>query len=361
MKKILWTIVLLALLGGGGYVYLRYHEAIERFVGVKPSPASLAGGVVTVYNSYYYHVSLPDGRTLYYSEMTDGGFENLTFSADSIVPHVVTGAGVFIDNAGTIATAGALGAPHIADGEVKLRVQDLIDRLASWAQAEQKARSTHYRLLGDSINACYDIDKNDSIIELAPDKVAQYKQRRLDLMSDILKARDMVNQLKSIDVSKVKMGCHSNVRIAYSGSKAGVDEMIPCKLVRSAGDLCLIAIPTGATPAGATVLATPSRHDAGFTAPDADERALTPVGTDVTMLASPGDQTTATRTYSGTVTQVGPEMTLVDMGNAPLCMGAPLVNEYGDMVGIIIGRLDGTTNIHRAAAVHAIENLLQQQ
>ncbi len=361
MKRILWTVLLLALLGGGGYGYWRYRDTINALAGVKQDPSLTASSVVTVLNNYYYHVTLPDGQTFYYSELTDGNFSGLTTSPDSIVPTTTTGAGVFIDNAGTIITSTAIADPGALGGDVKLQVQDLIDRLIGWAEAEQKERSRHYRLLADSINACYDIDKNDSIIELDPKRVNEYRQKRLDLMSDILKARDVVTKLRSIDATQVKFGCHNAVRVAYNGSVIEQGDMVPCEVLRSNSTVCLLRLNNGVTPASSGTLTIPSKHEAGLIAPDAAVRSLPAVGATINVLSSSSSERVDVKSYSGHVSQQGTDTFLIDMNTSPQVIGSPVINEYGDLVGIIIGHLTDAANIRQCASVSIIETLLNQQ
>ena len=350
MKKFFYTVLLLAILGGAGYGYMRYSDGINRLFNPDLAVSEMTGGVISVTNSYYYRLSMPDGRTVCFSGVGSDAFENLTFDADSVRRVTVSGVAAAVSDSGLFVTARQLVMPRLATaGEQPLRVQDLIDRLAAWIETEQRARAGAYRALGDSINDNYYIDSNNDIVERVKGREEQLKQRQRELMADIRAARELLAQVKALDPAQVRFECVSHVtaRLVNTKLDSNLNDTIPCVLMPLNADddeVAFLRLADGITPAGVPVFDQPG--NGLFGAGDGD--VTVKVGDKVHLVATVrSNDSYQTAGIEGHVVQLLEGKMLVDVGSGhssdDLC-GSPVYNDSGEILAVCVKQMRDAVN-----------------
>ena len=365
MKKFFFLLLLLAIVGGGIYGYFRYREPIDRLINPSQYINKMGGGVMVVTNSYYYKLSMPDGQTLYFSGVEENAFENLTFDVDSVKCETITGVAAAVDANGTLLTARSLVLPQLAPaGEKPLRVQDLIDRLTAWAEAEQRSRAVAYRALEDSINDNYYIDEKFETVERVKGLEAKLKQRQRDMMADIRAARETIARLKSLDASTVTFDCVSHVtaRLVNTPIDSAGNDTIPCTIVPPASDdavVALIKLRGGMTPSSVPVFDLPEK---GIFKDSSTDSVSLKVGSKVHCLITTGDDDIySTSLHDAHVVQLMSSQLLVDMGKGHAVaetLGSPLINDDGALVGICLMPMNDAPNFLHCATLVTIRPLL---
>ncbi len=355
-KKIFYTILLFGLLGGGAYGYLKYKEPIDRLLHPGQRLDELSNGVVALTNNYYYRLRMPDGQTLYFSGVGADAFDNLTFERDSVKLQTVTGVAAAVSDSGLFVTASRLVSPQLATaGEKPLRVQDLIDRLASWIEAEQRGRAGAYRALEDSINDNYYIDKSDSIVERVKGLEERLKQRQRDLMADIRAARETLERLKALDPAQVKFDCvsHVTVRMVNIPLDPNSADTIPCVVMPGSAadaDIVKLKLNRGITPASVPVFDMPGNGLLGFGGGD---DVTVAVGDKVHLLSTvrSNDSYRTTRIDAHVVQCVGDKL-LVDVGSghsAADLLGSPVYTADGVLVAVCTEQMKDAVNFFHCA------------
>lgn len=339
-KKIFYTILLLGVLGGGAYGYLRFKEPIDRLLNPGQRLEALTGGVVVLTNNYYYRLQMPDGQTLYFSGVGADAFENLTFSKDSIVMQTITGVAAAVSDSGLFVTTRSVAMPQLATaGEKPMKVQDLIDRLSTWIETEQRGRAGAYRALEDSINDNYYIDKNDSIVERVQGLEERIKQRQRDLMADIRGAREALARLKALDPAQVKFDCVSHVtaRLVNTALDPTGADTIPCTVIDDGKGLPLVKVKlkSGITPASVPVFDLPG---GGLLDIGGNDSVALAVGDKVHLLSTvrSNDSYRTQRVDAHVVQRVGNKL-LVDVGSGHSVadlLGSPVYTPDGVLVAV---------------------------
>lgn len=220
-------------------------------------------GVCIVLNSYYYEITLPNGKKWFCSGIdNEGDLENLTFDEEEADKNRVmsTGTAFFIDEKGTLLTNRHVVSPAISEDVIKKATKTLIVQMKDYFQYEQRQYAQQYNELEQSKSDCYSTDfyGNYYIDQQRYDQIEEAQQ---ELADNFYEAQNAVNAIDDMDMTQIKVASVNEIGIAYNDTYVtkveDFTERNPCVVTKISDDektdLALIQLKTKTTPQGKQV------------------------------------------------------------------------------------------------------------
>lgn len=104
-------------------------------------------GVVLILNKYYYKIKLPNGKSMFFSDLDkDGDLENVTLDVNEIRNNCswMSGTGFFVDNNGTIMTNRHVAQPSIDENDIKAGYRNLIRAVQQYYEYQKQQLSDRF-------------------------------------------------------------------------------------------------------------------------------------------------------------------------------------------------------------------------
>ena len=325
----------------------------EKPMGVDEIYRNDASGVVLIMNRYYYAMSVA-GTMVYFTGIDeDGNLENLTDDVGEITRNsaVAFGTGFFISRDGNILTNRHVVRPEIDKTVVRTvlakqlgRIKNLFAALRD--AAEEQYNQTYYQ-------GIYSGMVDDGRLE--------------DLRESFEEYDETVGKIENIDLSDIRITTSSRVGIAYNGDNvSSPGDFSECTVTKVSGvddvDLAVIRLNSKKTPKGRYIFHFQSSTKGKRTQletywqrmrRDYKGRKLK-AGTQLCMIGfNHGPQ--LAQTSKGLKSQITAGNILQDpdddrmMYSIPLLegsSGSPVLNMYGDVVGVNFAKLQGTTSFN---------------
>lgn len=337
----------------------------EKPMGVDEIYKNDASGVVLIMNRFYYTINI-GGSVLYFTGVDeDGSLTNLTDNLAEITRNsaVAFGTGFFISRDGNILTNRHVVRPEIDKDVIRRALGNQIVKIRSLFEAMRDAAEEQY-------NEAYyqglysDVDNSEQLEELR-ENMEEYDRN--------------VAMLENIDLSEIRITASSQVGIAYNGDQVSSErDFSACTVTRVSGiddvDLALIRLNSKKTPKGCYIFHFASGTKGKRTLletywqrmrRDYKGRKLK-AGTQLCMIGfNHGPQ--LAQTYRGLKSQITEGSLLQDpdeyrlMYSIPVLhvsSGSPVLNMYGDVVGVNFAKLQGTTSFNFGIPLKRIKEFL---
>lgn len=329
-----------------------------------------ASGVVLIKNDFYYTLSFA-GSVAYFTGVDDeGNFENFTDNVSEVSRNAATafGTGFFISRDGNIMTNRHVVRPEIDKSMVKGVLYNALRMVRSYFVSQRNEAEEEYnRLYYSSL-----MDGNDFEYDELNGKLAELKQAYEDYDGK-------VGRIESVSLDDVTITPSCRISIAYNGAAGTLPEDFhACSVTRVSGiddvDLAVIQLNDRKTPKDKYVF-----HFAGGTKGkrtlletywrkarrDYKGRKLKP-GTQLCMIGfNHGPQ--LAQTAAGIKAQISTGNILQEpdgqrlMYSIPLLQGSsgsPVLNMYGDVVGVNFAKLQGTTSFNFGIPLRRVKDFL---
>lgn len=273
-----------------------------------------SSGVVLIVNRYFYTLELENGAVLFFTGFDQKGNLNWTLNPGELAPGRCDGTGFFITADGQIATNSHVAYPDVDEKKV-------------WAYLHTQG-SVLKKLCNDRLRKYGD----------------QISEKERDLLHTMMDGSDYLSYADGT------LTLHSDIGIAYNNTFTDdVSELHPCIAIKDAkkSDLAIIQLKSKQTPADKFVfdVELPTKPD-GTIMPDKEGRPTVidelPVGTPLFMLGfnssfSIGSTKEGIKVQltQGTVSQSVDDLEFMyTIPSLQGSSGSPVLNEYGDLVGI---------------------------
>lgn len=319
-----------------------------------------ASGVVLIKNSYYYVMSL-GGEVVYFTGVdADGNLQNVTESIDEASKNSATafGTGFFVARDGSILTNRHVVRPQIDDSAVKSGLFRQLNNVRAYYAAMHDAAAQQY-------NELY-LRRAAGLISSGP-LYGDVDETLRELDTKIDRYREAAEKIENINVDDVRITSSCRIAVAYGGSEGDLANSFEnCNVVKVSGiedvDLALIRLATKQTPKNRYIF-----HFAGELKgkrtlletywrrlrEDKEGRKLRP-GTQLCMIGyNHGPQ--LAQTAKGLKAQISTGNVLQEpdgerlLYSIPLLegsSGSPVLNMYGDVVGVNYAKTRGTTSFN---------------
>lgn len=324
-----------------------------------------ASGVVLIMNRYYYAMNVA-GAVVYFTGIDENGeLANLTDDINEITRNsaVVFGTGFFVSRDGNILTNRHVVRPEMDKAVVRTVLAKQLVRIKSLFAALRDAAEEHY-------NQTYYQGIYSGFVD---------GDRLAELRESFEEYDETVGKIENIDLSDIRIAVSCRVGIAYNGDRvSSPGDFSECTVTKVSGvddvDLAVIRLNSGKTPKGCYVFHFQSGTKGKRTLletywqrirRDYKGRKLK-TGTQLCMIGfNHGPQ--LAQTSDGLKSQITIGNILQDpddvriMYSIPLLegsSGSPVLNMYGDVVGVNFAKLQGTTSFNFGIPAKKVKEFL---
>lgn len=352
-----------------------------------PTPEELykdeASGVVMVLNKFYYNASMPNGEHLYFTGIAeDGSLEGLTDDVNEVRRNCgyLTGTAFFIDDKGTLLTNRHVASPTIDEAQVKQCLMNMIEYVKALYEARMSELTSQYNALEAQKSDCVTTDYW-GYTQIDQMRVSQIENQQNALQQQFSKlAQERSNLDAQLDVSSISIHPICQMGIAYNDSyvttEADFLQNNPCNTLRIAQDkdtdLALIQLRSGLTPKKCHIFAVDgSNTNGGFwNRLFGKDKAASPtnlkidqplymIGFNAGIVLANTRKGIKVQMTSGRITQMPDgNRLLYSIPTMQGSSGSPVVNEWGDLVGVNFAKLNGSDNFNFGIPLQKVRNFV---
>lgn len=197
-------------------------------------------GVVLIFNTGYYTLTLPDGSVFYFSGDADGNITNVSLDMEGC-EQVSMGTGFFISNDGLIATNKHVASRTVSDRSMLRITKQIINHIISQYEDYNKSAEQMQQQLVYQYNHSNDASEK-----------AVLGQKHRELEEEIEERNKTIKELERTDMENADIEYHSSLNIAYNGTFVKtMEDCYPCALRDTSDkDLAIIQLKSKQTPDG---------------------------------------------------------------------------------------------------------------
>lgn len=352
-----------------------------------PTPEDLykeeASGVVMVLNKFYYNASLPNGEHLYFTGIAnDGSLIGLTDDVNEIKRNCgfLTGTAFFIDNNGSLLTNRHVASPTIDEAQVKRCLMNMVQYVKSLYDARLSELVTQYDALEAQKENCVTTDYwGNTQVDQTQLSQIENEQEELQLQyTHLEQERGQINA--QMNVANITIHPICQLGIAYNDSYVmGEDDFLqtnPCNTLRISQDedtdLALIQLRSEQTPRKCHVFAVNGSNTNGnlFTQLFAKDKAPSPnklkidqtlymIGFNAGIVLANTRKGIKVQMTSGRITQMPDgNRLLYSIPTMQGSSGSPVVDEWGNLVGVNFAKLNGSDNFNFGIPLQKVRNFV---
>lgn len=353
-----------------------------------PTPEAMykkqASGVVLVLNKFYYNASLPNGQHLYFTGIeADGTLTNLTNNVNEIRKNCgyLTGTAFFIDNKGNLLTNRHVAQPSIDPTLVEQCFRNI-------AEYTKMIYDTQIREVVDQYHAL-DLQRrkltqptfwgveagNDEEIQQIENEQAQLISRHNELQRErsIIDSQFNPSNITIHPICQLGIG-YNDSYVTNEADFLGVNNA--CNVVRCSQDentdLALIQLRCGRTPDNCYTFSVDeakstknflSRLFTKRTQPTADKlkinQQLYMIGFNAGFVLANTRKGIKVQMTGGRITQLPDgDRLLYSIPAMQGSSGSPIINEWGDLVGINFAKMNGSDNFNFGIPIQKIRKFV---
>jgi S1-C subfamily serine protease len=338
-----------------------------------------SSGVVMIMNQYYYTINLPDGEQLYFSDLVNGELKGLCLEKEEIEKNkaISFGTGFFISKDGKIMTNRHVVSPYIEKSESKQLLKTFFDNITALLQYKQQEMSDQYDQLSSQIQSNTYFDEFGNVTE-SPDNT-QLREQQDELRTEYNNLNESISNLNNIDMSEVTIESTCSVSVAFNDSfVTNASDFKNCAVTKVSddenADLAIIQLTDKTTPEDRYVfhflgdnkakdeLSFISKifvKDSQFNEPLKVQDPVCMIGYNQGIVLASTQQGIKAQITSGNVSQE-PDDTkiLYNISTLAGSSGSPVLNKYGDVVGVNFAKLNNTQNFNFGIPMSQIRKFL---
>lgn len=322
-------------------------------------------GVVLILNQYYYKVTLPQCKPWYFTAIdSDGEMQGITFDKEEAAknPAMLTGTGFLISTDGKIITNRHVAAPAVDFDDAKLSVSNVLKSIRMLIEQELNQYSYQYDQLEIEKNECYtsDFDGNMYVDE---NKMQQINDKEQELHELFEQGKEMIGQISSVDVSKVKVESVCKVSVAYNNSVVkGFSDFKPCSVnavsAKQDVDLALLQLKDKKTPGNAFVFDISDSED------DKNMETSEPlymIGYNAGFAIASTAQGIKAQITRGEISQKSDSnKILYTIPALPGSSGSPVINSYGTLVAVNFAGMQNTQSFNYGIRMSRVKQFVEE-
>lgn len=328
-------------------------------------------GVVLILNKYYYKIKLPNGQSMFFSDLDkDGDLENVTLDVNEIRNNCswMSGTGFFVDNNGTIMTNRHVAQPSIDENNIKAGYRNLIRAVQQYYEYQKQQLSDRFDELEKNKEQYAYNEEYDDVEEgyYSNDaRINEIEQEQSKLKSQYDQCDQAIQQLNELDDPRaLRISSVCELGIAYNNTHVtGVEDFLgknPCVVIKTSDledvDLALIQLKNKRTPGDAKV----------FTIEDED--LPLEMGQPLYMIgynAGPDLAKTSTgiqaQMTSGKVTQLPDgQRVLYDIATVQGSSGSPVIDAEGNLVAVNFAKLRVSDNFNFGIPLKRVKEFMKR-
>jgi len=182
-------------------------------------------GVVLILNKYYYKIKLPNGQSMFFSDLDkDGDLENVTLDVNEIRNNCswMSGTGFFVDNNGTIMTNRHVAQPSIDENNIKAGYRNLIRAVQQYYEYQKQQLSDRFDELEKNKEQYAYNEEYDDVEEgyYSNDaRISEIEQEQSKLKSQYDQCDQAIQQLNELDDPRaLRISSVCELGIAYNNT-----------------------------------------------------------------------------------------------------------------------------------------------
>lgn len=322
-------------------------------------------GSVLILNKYYFQLRLPNNEVLYFTGLdADGDLDNVTNDVNEIRKNcaIMSGTGFFVDDKGMIMTNRHVAQPYIEESDIKAGYRNLLHSIGLYYEYLKEQVSDKYDELENSKSECVYFDGYNYYQDT--DKLSSIQSQQEELKSAYQEILEMISTVRELDDPRsLKISSVCEIGIAYNDTHVTGEkdflEKNPCVIIKTSEkqdvDLALIQLKDKHTPEDAYIFAAE------------EEPAPLEMGQQLYMIGYNAGPTLATtksgiqvQMTSGKVTQLSDgQRILYDIATVQGSSGSPIIDIYGNLVGVNFAKLNGSDNFNFGIPIERVKEFMK--
>lgn len=354
-----------------------------------PTPEAMykkqASGVVLVLNKFYYNASLPNGQHLYFTGIEeDGTLTNLTNDVNEIKKNCgyLTGTAFFIDNKGNLLTNRHVAQPSIDPELVKLCFRNIAEYTKMIYDSQIREVTDQYHALdlqrrkltepdfwGTELGSEEQIREIDSELEQLLDRHSELQRERSIIDSQFNPSNITIHPICQLGIG------YNDSYVTTEADFMGVNNA--CSVVRcsqdESTDLALIQLRSGRTPDNCYTFSVDEPKSAEsfisklFYKRDNVDTNKLKINQQLYMIGFNAGFVLANTRKGIKVQMTGGRITQLPDGDRLLysipamqgSSGSPVINEWGDLVGVNFAKMNGSDNFNFGIPIQKVRKFVK--
>lgn len=346
-----------------------------------------ASGVVVILNEFYYEIKLPNGNSVYFTGFDqDGDLENFTPDIDEIKKNrqIMTGTGFFIDNKGAILTNRHVAQPHLDMTKAKDAYMNLVRGVKEFLEYGKSQMQQQYAELERMKSDCSYYDLDTYTYHYDSNKLSYINEQQNELEQNYNETVKILESIEGIDPSNIKVKSVCKIGLAYNDTYVtseddffGNNACVVTKVSEKDDvDLALIQLKNQTTPEKAYIFDLTGERknnesiidkiNNSFSGDDNDgtlkiDQQLYMIGYNAGLILGSTKQGIKVQMTSGKLTQLPDgQRLLYSIPTVQGSSGSPVVDEFGNLVGVNFAKLSGTDSFNFGIPVSKVLNFLNE-
>ena len=353
-----------------------------------PTPEAMykkqASGVVLVLNKFYYNASLPNGQHLYFTGVEeDGTLTNLTDDVNEIRQNCgyLTGTAFFIDNKGNLLTNRHVAQPSIDPELIKQCFQNIAEYAKMIYDSQIREVVDQYRAL--------DLQRRNLTqptfwgVEAGSEEEIRTIDNEMEQLiarhNELQRERSLIDS--QFNSSNITIHPICQLGIGYNDSYVTTEadfmgDNNACSVVRCSQDentdLALIQLRSGRTPDNCYAFSVDEKKSADsflsslFTKRDNTDTNKLKINQQLYMIGFNAGFVLANTRKGIKVQMTGGRITQLPDGDRLLysipamqgSSGSPVINEWGDLVGVNFAKMNGSDNFNFGIPIQKVRQFV---
>ena len=346
-----------------------------------------ASGVVVILNEFYYEIKLPNGNSVYFSGFDqDGNLKNFTPNVDEIKnnPQLLTGTGFFINDKGTIMTNKHVVQPQLDLSKAKDAYMSLVESVKEFLEYGRSQMQQQYAELEGMKSNCSYYDLDTYTYHYDTDRLNEINSKQKEIEQSYNETSQLIDQMNDINASNINVKSICKIGLAYNDTYVtdkedffGNNACVVTKVSEKEDvDLALIQLKNQTTPEKAFVFDVTGdkkgsdgviggfRYLFGGKQNDGQlkiDQQLYMIGYNAGLVLGTTKQGIKVQMTSGKLTQLPDgQRLLYSIPTVQGSSGSPVIDEYGNLVGVNFAKLSGTDSFNFGIPKNNVEAFLKE-
>lgn len=341
-----------------------------------------APGVVLILNQYYYKLTFPSGKSMYFSDIKEGELSNITFDINEIQKHksMAFGTGFFISEDGKILTNKHVISPQINITDMKGGVRQLLYDINNYFTSLQNELDIQYQTIQQQMTQNYNYDEWGNYVE-NQEANAPLNEQIAELKQSYLEIEEYKHNLDNIDINDITCTSECELGVAYHNTfVTSSTDFKKCVIIKESNDtnvdLAVAQLTDKITPSNAhifSIMGDNSKNNYSFfyrlshlfnTSNDNQEKlkinqALFMIGYNQGIQLATTSQGIKAQITSGNISQdLDDSRLMYTISTLPGSSGSPVLNNLGEVVAVNFAGLANTQNFNFGIPANQIRKFI---